>query len=182
MPSIDFRTGNGAAWLDLLATRRGRYRSRSDDDLADSAALDSWLARFATAPARRSGADDLETARQLREALHGLAVATLRGDPPRRADVTTVNRVLAVDAPVRLRTRGGQLAAERPADAVQALADLAREAVRTLTGPDREHLHACGDDTCSGIFLDRAGRRRWCSDERCGNRMRVRAHRTRQAG
>ena len=64
------------------------------------------------------------------------------------------------------------------ADALRA-GRLVRDAVQDLSGPRRAHLRACGDETCSGIFLDHNGRRRWCSDERCGNRVRVRAHRAR---
>jgi predicted RNA-binding Zn ribbon-like protein len=62
----------------------------------------------------------------------------------------------------------------------EALARLARQSIDDLTGPTRGRLRACGDDTCAGIFLDDTGRRRWCADERCGVRARVRAHRARQ--
>ena len=67
----------------------------------------------------------------------------------------------------------------RPETAEEALGRLARNAVHDLSDPYSPQLRACGDDTCSGIFLDPTGRRRWCSDERCGNRLRVRAHRAR---
>ncbi|MFI5897355.1 CGNR zinc finger domain-containing protein [Actinoplanes sp. NPDC051513] len=66
-----------------------------------------------------------------------------------------------------------------PAEVSVALAWLARQAAADLTGPTRQRLHACGDDACSGIFIDHTGRRRWCSDERCGVRARVRAQRAR---
>jgi predicted RNA-binding Zn ribbon-like protein len=63
--------------------------------------------------------------------------------------------------------------------AAEALARVARAAVQDLSGPTGTHLRPCGDDACSGIFVDYTGRRHWCSDERCGNRARVRAHRAR---
>jgi predicted RNA-binding Zn ribbon-like protein len=41
----------------------------------------------------------------------------------------------------------------------------------------------CGADNCYLIYLDtsRPGNRRWCSMERCGNRAKVRGHRSRSA-
>jgi len=41
----------------------------------------------------------------------------------------------------------------------------------------------CGADNCALIYLDtsRPGNRRWCSMERCGNRAKVRGHRSRSA-
>jgi predicted RNA-binding Zn ribbon-like protein len=90
-----------------------------------------------------------------------------------------VDEALARDAPLRLRRRAGMLVASRPASAREALARLARQAVDDLTEPHPARLRACGDDECSGIFVDPTGRRRWCSDERCGVKARVRAHRAR---
>ena len=172
-----FRTGNGAAWLDLLATLEGRYRARQVDALDGPAALRAWLREKALEPAAAVTVADVEHARTLREALHRTATATLRGARPGSGDVRAIGRALEADRPIRLHRAALRIA--RPATAAEALARLARDAVQDLTGPQRAHLHACGDDTCSGIFLDTTGRRRWCSDQRCGNRARVRAYRAR---
>jgi predicted RNA-binding Zn ribbon-like protein len=178
----EFRSGNGAAWLDFLATHIGRYRDLQTDQLSDSRALREWLVQHDLAPAEAPGDRDLELARELREALHSAAVATLRGAPPAAAALRAVDAALQADRPLTLRKTGEGLRAVRPANAAEALARLARQAVDDLTGPERELLHACGDETCAGIFVDRGGKRRWCSDERCGNRARVRAHRARARG
>jgi predicted RNA-binding Zn ribbon-like protein len=51
--------------------------------------------------------------------------------------------------------------------------------VRAL-GPER--FRACAAPGCGGVFADasRAGRRRYCMPERCGNRMNVANHRARR--
>ncbi len=175
----EFRTGNGADWLDLLATLLGRYRRKQDERLADPAALRAWLREHGMEPVAAPTAADVDAARSLREAMHRAATATVHGQPPAADDVQMLQDALAADQPPRIARTGAGLQLTRPADVSVALAWLARQAAVDLSGPTRERLHACGDDTCSGIFADHTGRRRWCSDERCGVRARVRAHRAR---
>lgn len=174
-----FRSGNGAPWLDLLATLGGRYRARPVDALASPALLREWLRQHGLEPSGAVTEDDLVAARELREAVHRVTAGSLRGEPPAPADRRTIAGALAADQPLRLNPRASELAVTRPATTAEALARLARDAVQDLVGDRRGQLHACGDDTCSGIFLDGTGRRRWCSDQTCGNRLRVRAHRAR---
>lgn len=174
-----FRSGNGAAWLDLLATLNGRYRERQADALDSPGRLREWLREYGIEPTGAVTDADLQQARAVREALHRTAGAALHDRPPNAADLRLLDEVLAGDKPLRLRRGSAQLGVARPATAAEALARLTRDAVQDLAGPRRGELHACGDDTCSGIFLDATGRRRWCSDQTCGNRMRVRAHRAR---
>lgn len=146
----------------------------------DPAALRAWLAEHHIEPVATVTAADVDATHQLRECLHRLASATLVGEQPLAADVSMLQAALASDRPLRIRRAGRDLQLTRPATVSVALGRLARQAAQHLTGPDRGRLHACGDDTCSGIFLDTTGRRRWCSDERCGVRSRVRAHRARE--
>jgi len=176
-----FRSGNGAPWLDLLATLRGRYRERQVDALSTPARLREWLRAQGLEPTGAVTEDDLERARAVREALHRATVAALSDRPISSADLRLVDAVLEEDQPLRLRRGGAGLGIARPRTAGEALARVVRDAVQDLAGPVREQLHACGDDTCSGIFVDATGRRRWCSDQTCGNRVRVRAHRARAA-
>jgi predicted RNA-binding Zn ribbon-like protein len=178
---VDFRTGYGAAWLDLLATRLGRYSAAEPTEfLADPAALRQWLGEHDLVPAGRIDPDDVANAQALRESLHGLAAAAVAGRRPAAADVHMVAAALLADSPPQLRLTPDGLRAQRPVDIAQALGRLARQAVDQLVGPERVRLRACGDETCAGIFLDDTGRRRWCADERCGVKVRVRAHRARQ--
>ena len=176
----EFRSGNGTAWLDLLAQLAGRYRERQSDAIDTQAALREWLREYGLEPTHAVTAADVELFRTAREALHRTTVSALSGERPAAEDVRVLTRALEADRPIGVRTISGGLTVTRPGTAAEALARLVREAVQDLAGTQREHLHACGDDTCSGIFLDYTGRRRWCSDERCGNRLRVRAHRARR--
>ncbi len=178
---MEFRTGYGAAWLDLLATRVGRYGGSAPGELLDdAAALRRWLSDHDLAPGGTIDDADVAAAQELREAMHALAAAAVARRRPHRAAVQVVEAALVADRPPSLRVSSDGLRAQRPVDASEALARLARQSVDNLTGPARDRLRACGDDTCAGIFLDDTGRRRWCADERCGVRARVRAHRARQ--
>jgi predicted RNA-binding Zn ribbon-like protein len=131
-------------------------------------------------PAADVTGPDVIATHALREALHRAAVATLDGRPVGAHDLAILQETLAADQGVDIHHDGARLRLTRPADTAVALAWLARQAAVDLTGPTRERLHACGDATCAGIFIDHSGRRRWCSDERCGVRARVRAHRARE--
>ncbi|HEU5266619.1 MAG TPA: CGNR zinc finger domain-containing protein [Jatrophihabitans sp.] len=177
--TIAFRTGNGRDWLDLLATNEGRYRAVQHDTISSPHALRAWLRSKDIEPTGRVGVDDVGYVAEARETMHRLAVAGVTGHSPAAGDVRHLDRLLAADAALRLTGGATSVRVRRPVTVAQAVGRLAREAVGDLAGRGPGTLRACGDDTCSGIFLDTTGRRRWCSDERCGNRMRVRAHRAR---
>jgi predicted RNA-binding Zn ribbon-like protein len=176
----DFRTGYGRDWLDFAITLVDRYGDTPRDLVRTPTRLRSWLTEWELAPGGPVTDDDVTRARELREALHGLARAAASEQAPAAGDVRVVNTSLLEALPVELRRSGTSMTVGRPATARQALARLARQAADDLTGPNRPRLRACGDDECSGIFLDPTGRRRWCSDERCGVKARVRAHRARK--
>jgi predicted RNA-binding Zn ribbon-like protein len=178
----EFRTGYGRDWLDFATTHVGRYTRNPVDLIATPAQLRAWFTEWSLAPAGSVTTADVEDAQRLREALHRLARAAATDSTPEAADVRVVDESLSYDAPVRLRRGRNGLARSRPGAAREALTRLARQAVDDLTGPNAARLRACGDDECSGIFLDPTGRRRWCSDERCGVKARVRAHRARARG
>jgi predicted RNA-binding Zn ribbon-like protein len=174
-----FRTGNGAAWLDLLSTLAGRYRDERVDAIDTTETVRAWLREHDLEPGAAVTVADVVRVAETRETLHRLAVAAVRGDPPAAADVRRINAVLEGDQGLQLSRGTGGLRPRRPASVDDALARLARQAVVDLSGQGHGALRACGDDTCSSIFLDTTGRRRWCTDLSCGNRARVRAHRGR---
>jgi predicted RNA-binding Zn ribbon-like protein len=174
-----FRRGNGSAWLDLLSTLSGRYRDEQHDDIDTAESLRAWLREFGLEPAGAVTDDDVTRATETRESLHRLAVASVKGVRPAAADVRRLNAVLEREEGLQVSAGEAGLRPRRPVSADDALARLARQAVVDLSGRGAGTLRACGDDTCSSIFLDTTGRRRWCTDLSCGNRMRVRAHRDR---
>lgn len=169
----------GGTWLDFLVTHIGRYTDSPVDLLADPAAAREWFARYAMEPTVSISADDLDAMRTVREALHHAAVAAIHNEQPATPDTRVIAAALSADRPLRVRRTAGALATVRPASAAEATARLARQAAEDLAGPQRRLLRACDDVDCSGIFLDHTGRRRWCADERCGVKARVRAHRAR---
>ena len=175
----EFRTGYGRDWLDFAITLVGRYDDRPVDLVDAPDRLRAWLSQWGIAPTGAVTAEDVAAAQALRESLHRLARASISGEPQTSRDVRVVDDSLSYDVPVRLRRVDDGLAARRPRTTREALARLARQAVDDLTGPNAARLRTCGDEECSGIFVDPTGRRRWCSDERCGVKARVRAHRAR---
>ena len=174
-----FRKGNGATWLDLLSSLSGRYDGEQVDALDTAESLRDWLREFDLEPVGDVTSEDVPHAAEAREALHRLAVAAVRDVRPAAADVRRLNAALERDEGLQVAAGKAGLQPLPPASVDDALARLARQAVVDLSGKGAGTLRACGDDTCSSIFLDHTGRRRWCTDLRCGNRNRVRAHRER---
>jgi predicted RNA-binding Zn ribbon-like protein len=171
--------GYGAVWPAFLLTLSGRLREPPRELLPDAVALTEFLAAHGLAPARRVTDSDVVRAQVLREAMYAVTSAEYDGRPCAAADLRTVDEALQHGAPIHVTRGAGPLRASTPADVDEALARIAAEMVSDLTGTRRGQLRSCGDETCSGFFLDVTGRRRWCSSERCGTRMRVQAHRAR---
>jgi predicted RNA-binding Zn ribbon-like protein len=133
----------------------------------------------------------LGQARDLREAIDTLIVATIEERPAPAEAVTRVDDwlvfagarpQLVVAGPgepgaVRLTERA---AADSPR---RALGMIALDAARMLgTEDERGRIRVCASETCSGRFFDRspAGARRWCSMRTCGNQDKARRHRARR--
>lgn len=170
----------GATWLDLVATVAFAHGPAPLERLYDLDRLREWLATEELLPPVELTEADLDRTRNLRQALRGLAEATVHSGPLPKGVVARLNEVLAGDVPVSVRVnRSGALTVSRPATVGEALARVARQAVEHLTGPVAETLRTCADQDCSMVFIDPNGRRRWCSAETCGVRNRVRAHRER---
>jgi predicted RNA-binding Zn ribbon-like protein len=126
--------------------------------------------------------DDLAAAKRLRRAIWNAATAVVDGGVPSAADVSVINAVAARPPLVRTLTASGGTDWLDP-QTDQALSDVARDAIALLSDPaQRARLRRCAGPDCALIFYDssRPGRRRWCSTERCGDRMRARAYRARQ--
>jgi predicted RNA-binding Zn ribbon-like protein len=175
----DYRLG--AAVATDLVNSTPEVMVSTGDQLPDAAALARFLARHDLRP----GAGDPTPADVA--AVHGLR-RTLRGllespDPTAAAALT----VAAGTGPALHRDDDGRWqwhVASRPgAPLVDELALLTGTALlsvlRTL-GTDR--FRACAAPDCAGLFVDtsRAGRRRYCVPEVCGNRVNVAAHRARR--
>lgn len=185
MPADDplaFRFDCGATWLNLLATRGRSFGAHPVERLATVDRLAAWLAASELTPLAPPAEEDLHHARELRELIRPLALATAAATPPPDDAVAALNAYLARPASAREQLTGGDRLRRRPpATTAEALLRIAHQAVDHLTGPDREALKVCPEDDCRGVFTDTSGRRRWCPSPSCASRGRVRAHRARAA-
>ena len=145
-----------------------------------------WLAEPPLGLPRELAAteDDLADARSLRHAMSLVVRAVAAGARPPTDAVDAVNAAAASPtlAP-QLDPRTGERAWAQPVTVHRALAALARDLVQVLTGPSASRIRECAADDCQLVFVDvsRSGRRRWCAMQRCGNRAKVRTHRSRTA-
>jgi predicted RNA-binding Zn ribbon-like protein len=171
---------SGSLSLDFIDTR-GNRRAEPLERLAAPADLDRWLhaAGLGDPFRRKSTFADLSGARALRDAIFRFAVSAIEDAPPGLRDIQTINR-WAMRMPLRPTIAGDQIhmTAKRPIEA--ALSTIAAEAIETVLGPRGSRIRVCPD--CRMLFVDtsRPGKRRWCSSASgCGNRAKVRAHRSR---
>jgi predicted RNA-binding Zn ribbon-like protein len=179
-PALRFDAG--APWLDLLATVGGAYGSAPTERLRGVPELAHWLAQERLTPQQHPTEADVAAARAVREALRPVVLAVLADQEVDAAALATLQPWLDRDEPLRVVPEAGLPVVEAPRTVEVALARVCRQAVEHLAGPERAQLGACADDECHMVFLDPAGRRRWCSAERCGVRARVRAHRAKVRG
>jgi predicted RNA-binding Zn ribbon-like protein len=158
------------------------------DGLLLAADLGDWLSdRFdglGTVPTDR----ELNDARGLRDAIARLALCAADGHVPDTRDVDLLNLFAATpDVPPALGGGSRQAGAGR-LRVSQAMSSVARDAVALFVavgflGDDDRRIKRCAAPDCGLVFHDdsRAGSRRWCSMQKCGNRAKVRAHRARAA-
>jgi predicted RNA-binding Zn ribbon-like protein len=178
-----FRSGRPA--LDLVATVAGRLKPEPRDLLGAPADLDRWFVAAGLAPRRPgSGPAELKSGRELREAIHRLALARIARESGAPKDRALLNAWAAKAGPVpRLRPAGSGDRLEWVGGGADAmLVGIARDAVTLLGGPHASRIRRCARPGCAFLFVDtsRAGRRRWCSMTACGNKAKVAAFRRRQ--
>lgn len=179
-----FRTGRRC--LDLVHTggegALARWEIVNDPD-----DLGRLLGVILGLPPLSANEADLAAMRPLRAALTRIAYDLAEGsrppipiDPPRPDDIATVNSAAAAPPLVpALRPDGGTTFVTPTAAA--ALSTLARDAVDLFGGPLARRIRVCAAENCGLLLVDtsRPGRRRWCSMELCGNRAKIRTHRSR---
>lgn len=174
-----FRAGHAA--LDLTATMKGRLKDSPVELLAQPADLSRWLLAAGITDTQVSAtADDLTTARRLREAVYALAVARHSGEAPPPNARATLNRLAKAEAATMQLDAMGR--ARLVGDAQALLTTLAAEAIRLLGGEDGVRVRQCEGAVCALLFVDtsRAGDRRWCSMTACGNRAKAAEFRRRK--
>jgi predicted RNA-binding Zn ribbon-like protein len=170
----------GRLCLDFTWTLR--YRSvHPTEMLTHPDRLAEWLT-IAELPAGRTTHDHLHAARLLREAIYATALDTIDGKSLQTTQVNTINQwAKAEHASPQLLSDGTKiLTARRGHETQSGLTAIASDAVELLSiGDDR--LRRCQGPSCSLLFHDtsRPGTRRWCSAERCGNKINTKSYRAR---
>ena len=173
-----WRFDPGALFLEFLLTG-GPDDLAVWDRLHEPADLREWVgaSRLALAGGDVTADDaDVEMARGLRDALWQATRAAIAGTPAGETDRATIE--LAAAAPPLAPTWHGW---RTPVAAAAVLSTVARDGLAVLAGPAAARVRECAADDCRLVFLDtsRPGARRWCSMQRCGNRHKVRDHRSR---
>ncbi|WP_290058322.1 CGNR zinc finger domain-containing protein [Amycolatopsis solani] len=116
----------------------------------------------------------LESAKELREAIHAAATAAAIGEPLPEAAVGIINdRSVEGRAAAVLTPDGERRWRLGPASALEdALGVIAADAVGILSGERDGRLALCASPTCQAAFFDtsRSRTRRWCDMGTCGNR------------
>ncbi len=165
--------------LALVASAGELPGSRLFDDLGTPDATAKWLIGQGLA-----GADSVlyDTCQgrlaSLRTAVREVFVARIQQTSPSSNSLQALNDALT-NAPGALRLRydpvaGFARSTEHPATQVveYAMAVIAEDAAKLLTGQDAASLAECEADSCDRIFIRTHARRQWCSN-RCGDRMRA---------
>ncbi len=169
--------------LEFANTRYWRGQAVPTETLNATEDLASWVAanggpKLAKPPARK----EFDRAVELREALYRLFDAQAQDRTPATRDLAALNEALA-DAPARTMLRRerdgyGWDVDMRSATALALLAPVLWSAGDLLAGPRLDRVRRCANPECGWLFLDdsRAGKRRWCSMQACGNRAKARRH------
>jgi predicted RNA-binding Zn ribbon-like protein len=186
----------GDAVLDLVNTFAGwdrptapsapsapsaREYLQSYDHLVLWSASVGMVADADVSPLRRAGRRDpaaadevLHRAKELRSSVHDLLL-----DQDATATATALRAVqeIASSAIAAARLRWEPPATLEFAEGVQRpLHQIAWHCLLFLGTAEATHVRACPGQDCGWLFIDRAGRRRWCRMEWCGNRAKARAH------
>jgi predicted RNA-binding Zn ribbon-like protein len=178
-PALDF-CNTWAGWGEPSGDPRGEWLG-DYDRLALWARLAELVDEKTTARLRRTAAGhpadaalELAKARELRAGLHEAVL-----DPSSTRALQTVSREVREAAQHATLRPGPERRPRWELDSSAGLAlprlAVAQAAADLLASEDLNRVKACPGDDCGWVFVDRSGRRRWCSMSACGNRAKVRA-------
>jgi predicted RNA-binding Zn ribbon-like protein len=169
--------------LEFANTRYWRGQEAPTETLNAPEDLAAWTTaneglKLAKPPARR----EFERAIEVRELIYRLFDAHAQAKVPAARDMEALNEALS-EAPARttLKRERGSYAWDvdmRAGTALALLAPVLWTAGDLLAGPRLGRVRRCANPECGWLFLDdsRAGKRRWCSMQSCGNRAKARRH------
>lgn len=181
---LAFNFRSGRLCLAFAATVGERWR-RNYERLQQPADLSRWY--------REAGLIDvdiavtrtgLRAAREVREAIYGQARRVIGGRNWSRAEEAVINAAAARPSLVPLlRSRSVTLVPPPRGAELAALSTVARDAIDMFASVESGRLRECESEQCGLLFVDtsRPGKRRWCSSEACGGRVRAANYRHRIA-
>lgn len=187
----------GRLCLDFVNTIDPRYGPVRIDYLPDYRSLVAWAGKMGICPESEQAMLLEEAVNQpgAARAVHGRA-RELRRDlyallrSPRAADVrlplrrfNTEVRAAGRHVAVVECERGYELAWTDGGNLDRVLWRIVRSAAELMASPrELDRVRECDGRNCGWLFVDtsKAGRRRWCSMEICGNRAKAQRHRNRR--
>jgi predicted RNA-binding Zn ribbon-like protein len=190
----DFRLVGGHPALDLVNTLRYRDKADPGDALHRFEDIIGWSeAAGLLTNEEAASLRDLPTAPEheemrsricsFREDLRWLIIGGSRETACFHAAVHRVEEAIGSLRPtVRYCEASGEITlgfpVKRPEDLHSRIVNAAAELLRSRS---HRKIRECAGDDCDWLFIDatKAGRRLWCHTETCGNRSRVRRHRSR---
>ena len=181
----DIRLFGGTLCLDFANTVDWSERDehvapeRTDVLLEEPELLARWGRRLGLVgdAEPRVGADELERARELRQAVYATFAAVARGRAPRAAELETLARTHADGAATaELGRAEGAWKLTWPPDEPAAIRyAVARDAIELLGDEARlRRVSRCPGRDCGWLFVNASGRRRWCAMDTCGSREKMR--------
>jgi len=155
------------------------------DELHSTDALLSWFAGMDLLNGDGATADekDLERALALREGLRALLLVN-NGEEVEPAHLRELNRAIgSVCFTVRFDNDGSPTLKPESSGVSAALGRILTAVVRATDEGTWGRLKVCPNEACQWAFYDRSKNRsgKWCTMEVCGNRMKARTFRQRQA-
>jgi predicted RNA-binding Zn ribbon-like protein len=132
--------------------------------------LSRWIIEAGVGAAPPASREQLDDARELREAIRRVLDSAREGGHPSASDLMLVNERARGPVAAPQIGPGFTRVSVGPDPVTGALAYVARESVEFVTCPELARVRSCAG--CALLFIDRSrpGTRRWCSMERCGNR------------
>jgi predicted RNA-binding Zn ribbon-like protein len=198
-PARIFRLISGALCLDFCNTLGGKRGAVVRECLDSYSELISWSRQAGLITGEQASellrkgsrrgqeaAEVLSRALQLREAIYRMLMDHSHGKTAKPADLAIINAELSRLLPRRQIVSKDSCCDWAWAD-VEALdfplGPIAHSAAELLTSHARPRLHQCEGDNCGWLFLDSSKNhsRRWCDMRDCGNRAKVRRHRSKAA-
>lgn len=124
---------------------------------------------------------ELTRIKAFRDTLWRVVPSLTRGQRPAAADLDLVNASVGEPPRPQLRPDGTRRWAT-PVTGAQVLGAAARETIELIGTEKAARVRQCEGVNCHLIFYDGScpGSRRWCTMQRCGNRHKVSAYRTRR--